>query len=149
MTTDTPIRFPNFHPPSADAQIQIIETANLRAVEYEWGAIKWMCDKNVTPDSLQSFGYAYLMPGKINPEHRHMTCEEIIFMLAGELKVQAHGKITMLRPGQTALIPPGVRHTVSNEGWEPVVYIASFSAAFRDTIFKGQTGRLDAVENLY
>ena len=43
----------------------------------------------------------------------------------------------------------GVRHTVVNEGWEPVVYIASFSAAFRDTIFKGQTGRLDAVEKLY
>ena len=42
-----------------------------------------------------------------------------------------------------------VRHTVANEGWEPVVYIASFSAAFRDTIFKGQTGRLDAVEKLY
>jgi hypothetical protein len=42
-----------------------------------------------------------------------------------------------------------VRHTVFNEGWEPVVYIASFSAAFRDTIFKGQTGRLDAVEKLY
>jgi quercetin dioxygenase-like cupin family protein len=149
MTMDSAIHLPIFHPAAADAPIQIIETADLRAVEYEWGAIKWMCDKNVTPDSLQSFGYAYLMPGKTNPEHRHMTCEEIIFMLAGELKVHAHGECTTLRPGQTALIPPGVRHTVANEGWEPVVYIASFSAAFRDTIFKGQTGRLDAVEKLY
>lgn len=132
-----------------DEPIQIIERNELTPVDYEWGSIKWMCDKNVTPNSLQSFGYAYLIPGKINPEHRHMTCEEIIYMLAGELKVYAHGECITLTPGQTALIPPGVRHTVANEGWEPVVYIASFSAAFRDTIFKGQTGRLDAVEKLY
>lgn len=78
-----------------------------------------------------------------------MTCEEIIYMLAGELKVYAHGEWTTLRPGQTALIPPGVRHTIVNDGWEPVLYLASFSAAFRDTIFKGQTGRLDAIETLY
>ena len=70
-------------------------------------------------------------------------------MLAGELKVYAHGECITLRPGQTALIPPGVRHKVINEGWEPVVYIASFSAPYRDTVFKGQTGRLDAIEKLY
>ena len=134
---------------NADERVRIIETADLRAVEYDWGAIKWMCDKQVTPNSLQSFGYAYVLPGKTNPEHRHMTCEEIIYMLAGELKVYAHGECITLKPGQTALIPPGVRHTVVNDSWEPVLYIASFSAAFRDTIFKGQTGRLDAVEKLY
>ena len=134
---------------SVDERLQIIETSALAPVEYEWGAIKWMCDKQVTPNSLQSFGYAYVLPGRTNPEHRHMTCEEIIYMLAGELKVHAHGECITLRPGQTALIPPGVRHTVVNDGWEPVVYLASFSAAFRDTIFKGQTGRLDAVEQLY
>jgi quercetin dioxygenase-like cupin family protein len=133
----------------SDERVRIIETADLKAVDYEWGAIKWMCDKHVTPNSLQSFGYAYVMPGKTNPEHRHMTCEEIIYMLAGELKVYALGECITLKPGQTALIPPGLRHTVRNEGWEPVLYIASFSAAFRDTIFKGQTGRLDAIEKLY
>jgi quercetin dioxygenase-like cupin family protein len=132
-----------------DERIQIIETADLAPVDYEWGAIKWICDKKVTPKSSQSFGYAFLLPGTTNPEHRHMTCEEIIFMLAGELKVYAHGECITLRPGQTALIPEGVRHKVVNEGWEPVVYIASFSAAFRDTVFKGQTTRLDEIERLY
>ena len=95
------------------------------------------------------WGYAFVLPGRTNPEHRHMTCEEIIYMLSGELKVYAHGECTTLEPGQTALIPPGVRHTIVNDGWEPVTYLASFSAAFRDTIFKGQTGRLDAIEKLY
>ncbi len=126
----------------ADAKIAVIETAGLPPVEYEWGAIKWICDLTVTPQSLQSFGYAYVLPGALNPEHRHKTCEEIIYMLAGELTVIAGDDRTTVGPGQTALIPRGIRHSVVNEGWEPVVYIASFSAVFRDTEFDGDTGEL-------
>ena len=69
-------------------------------------------------------------------------------MLSGELKVYANGECLTLRPGQTALIPQGVRHSVKNEGWEPVGYIAAFSAAFRDTIFKGQTAQLGLRDEL-
>jgi putative monooxygenase len=134
---------------NANDQILILNTAEMKPVDYDWSAIKWICDRKTTPDSQQSFGYAFLNPGGVNPEHRHRTCEEIIFMLAGELNVYADGKCITIRPGQTALIPPGVRHRVANEGWEPVVYIASFSAPFRDTVFKGQTGRLDEIEKLY
>lgn len=134
---------------SASERVRVVETAEAAPVNYDWGAIKWICDVKTTPSSPQSFGYAYVLPGKTNPEHRHMTCQEIIYMLAGELKVYAHGEWLTLRPGQTLLIPQGVRHIVKNEGWEPVVYIASFSSAFRDTVFKGQTKRLDTGEKLY
>jgi len=129
-------------------QILVVAADQVNPVNYEWGAIKWLCDMKVTPGSLQSIGYAYVEPGRTNPEHRHMTCQEVIYMLSGELKVYAHGEWLTLRPGQTALIPQGVRHVVKNEGWEPVVYIAAFSAAFRDTIFKGQTGKLESREQL-
>lgn len=149
MTMETIIAMSPTSATEAGPRVQVIETAELSPVDYDWGSIKWMCDRKVTPDSLQSFGYAYVLPGKTNPEHRHMTCDEIIYMLSGELTVYAHGERTTLKPGQTALIPKGVRHTVVNEGWEPVLYIASFSAAFRDTVFKGQTGRLDEIEKLY
>lgn len=130
------------------AQILVVAADGVAPVNYEWGAIKWLCDMKVTPGSSQSIGHAFVMPGKTNPEHRHMTCQEVIHMVSGELKLQAHGEWITLRPGQTALIPKGVRHVVKNDGWEPAVYIASFSAAFRDTIFKGQTANLDAREQM-
>jgi quercetin dioxygenase-like cupin family protein len=38
-------------------------------------------------------------------------------------------------PGQTLVIPRGVKHEVSNSGWEPVVYVCSFSASMRATLF--------------
>lgn len=120
----------------------VVETADMNPVGYDWGSIKWICDMKVTPGSQQSFGYAYVLPGKTNPEHRHTSCQEIIYMLSGELKVWAHGEWMTLVPGQTMLIPQGVRHLVVNDGWEPAVYIASFSAAVRKTIFKGQTQQL-------
>lgn len=147
MTVGSDARAPDIDG-EVDEQVTTIETAALEPVEYDWGAIKWICDLKVTPTSLQSFGYAYVLPGKTNPEHWHKTCEEIIYMLAGELNVNAHGRTITVKPGQTALIPRGVRHSVVNEGWEPVVYIASFSAVFRDTEFKEDIQRPDAVEIL-
>jgi quercetin dioxygenase-like cupin family protein len=127
---------------SSPEPVQIINTNQLKPVNYDWDAIKWICDMQLTPTSQQSFGYASMLPGTTNPEHRHMTCQEIIYVLAGELVVYAHGDRTVVRPGQTVLIPQGVRHSVANESWESVVYLASFSAVFRETIYKGQTGQL-------
>ena len=129
-------------------QILLVSADRIKPVNYEWGAIKWLCDMKVTPGSLQSVGYAFVAPGQTNPEHRHMTCQEVIYMLSGELKLYAHGECLTLRPGQTALIPQGIRHTVKNEGWEPVTYLAAFSSAFRYTVFKGQTGNLDSREQM-
>ena len=137
--------------PSIDpaAPIQVVTHNQIAPVNYEWGAIKWLSDMKVTPGSQQSIGYAYVLPGKTNPEHRHMSCQEVIYMLAGELKLFAHGEWLTLRAGQTAVIPQGVRHVVVNEGWEPAVYVAAFSQAVRDTVFKGQTGMLNNQEKLY
>jgi quercetin dioxygenase-like cupin family protein len=39
-------------------------------------------------------------------------------------------------PGQTLHIPLGTKHEVSNPGWEPVVYVCSFSASMRATLFE-------------
>ena len=129
--------------------IQVVTADQVAPVNYDWGAIKWLSDMKVTPGSQQSIGYAYVLPGKTNPEHRHMSCQEVIYMLAGELKLFAHGEWLTLRAGQTLVIPQGVRHIVVNEGWEPAVYVAAFSEAVRDTVFKGQTGMLNQAEKLY
>ncbi len=129
--------------------LQVVSNDQVAPVNYEWGAIKWLSDMKVTPGSQQSIGYAYVLPGKLNPEHRHMSCQEVIYMLAGELSLFAHGEWLILRAGQTALIPQGVRHIVKNDGWEPAVYMAAFSEAVRDTVFKGQTTKLVNPDSLY
>ncbi|HEX4946039.1 MAG TPA: cupin domain-containing protein, partial [Blastocatellia bacterium] len=103
--TTTPVATPSV---GSTEPVQIINLTEVDPVQYDWGAIKWICDMNTTPNSQQSFGYASMLPGTTNPEHRHMRCQEVIYVLAGELTVFAHGERTVVRPGQTVLIPQGV-----------------------------------------
>jgi quercetin dioxygenase-like cupin family protein len=61
-------------------------------------------------------------------------------MLQGECDVRIDEGSLTLRPGQTLLIPLGARHELTNGGWEPAVYVCSFSAAGRGTLFADPDG---------
>lgn len=109
-------------------------------VRYDWGAVKWVADDAVFPGSAQSFGIVYIEPGKTNPTHWHTTAQEIVYMLQGECQVATSGGTIVLRPGVTLCIPVGVDHELTNTGWEPAVYICSFSASGRGTVFADPEG---------
>jgi len=117
----------------------IIKTDDIEPVVYEWGAVKWVANADLAPGCGQSFGYVNILPGKTNPEHWHTAAEEIVYMLQGECDVRVGDRTMKLATGQTLVIPQGVKHEVSNSGWEPVVYVCSFSATTRGTMFGDPT----------
>jgi quercetin dioxygenase-like cupin family protein len=104
-------------------------------VRYDWGAVKWVTNDAVFPGSAQSFGVVYIEPGKTNPTHWHTEAQEIVHMLQGECEVRTGEGTIVLRPGLTLCIPIGVDHELTNAGWEPAVYVCSFSASGRGTVF--------------
>ena len=57
-------------------------------------------------------------------------------MLQGECDVRLNDRDLKIGPGQTLYIPQGVKHEVANKGWEPVLYVCSFSASMRGTLFE-------------
>ena len=57
-------------------------------------------------------------------------------MLQGECDVRLGDRNLKIGPGQTLYIPQGVKHEVANKGWEPVLYVCSFSASMRGTLFE-------------
>ena len=57
-------------------------------------------------------------------------------MLQGECDVRLRDRHLTIRPGQTLHIPQGTKHEVANLGWEPAVYVCSFSASARGTLFE-------------
>jgi quercetin dioxygenase-like cupin family protein len=113
----------------------ITNIQKIEPVQYEWGAVKWVCNNDVAPGCDQSFGLVHMLPGKTNPLHWHTAAEEIVYVLSGECDIQLQDRWHHLAPGLTLHIPPGVRHELKNNSWEPVVYIASFSASMRGTMF--------------
>jgi sialic acid synthase SpsE/D-lyxose ketol-isomerase len=50
------------------------------------------------------------IPGQSHPLHYHRRKEETFQVLAGELGLEMDGKLRLLRPGETALVMPGVWH---------------------------------------
>jgi len=113
----------------------VIETKDVEPVIYDWGAVKWVANSDLAPGCGQSFGLVHILPGKGNPEHWHTAAGEIVFMLQGECDVRLGDRDLKLGPGQTLFIPQGVKHEIENKGWEPVVYVCSFSASKRGTLF--------------
>lgn len=117
----------------------ITETETIEPVVYDWGAVKWVANDSVAPGCEQSFGLVHVLPGKTNPEHWHTAAEEIVFMLQGVCDFRVGDRTLRLGPGQTLYIPTGVKHELINNGWEPVVYVCSFSASMRGTLFEDPT----------
>jgi quercetin dioxygenase-like cupin family protein len=58
-----------------------------------------------------------------------------VHTLQGECDVRTDDGTQTLRAGQTLYIPAGERHELTNRGWQPAVYVCSFSARGRGTLF--------------
>jgi quercetin dioxygenase-like cupin family protein len=118
----------------------VTEGRDIEPVVYEWGAVKWVANHEVAPGCEQSFGLVHILPGRTNPEHWHTAAQELVFMLQGECDVRLADRVLKLAPGQMLYIPVGVKHELVNNGWEPVVYVCSFSASLRGTFFEEPDG---------
>ena len=121
-------------------ELGIINIDEIAPVTYDWGAVKWVVDGNVVAGSEQSFGIVHINPGKTNPTHWHTAAQEIVHMIQGECDVESNGETMKLRAGQTLYIPVGDHHELTNNGWEPAVYVCSFSASGRGTLFADPDG---------
>ena len=121
-------------------QIVTVDTDVVSPVVYDWGAVKWVMNDAQAPGSRQSFGVVFIEPGGTNPMHWHTRAQEIVHMLHGECEVRTEDGTHMLRTGQTLFIPAGTRHELTNRSWEPAVYVCSFSASGRGTLFEQPDG---------
>jgi sialic acid synthase SpsE/quercetin dioxygenase-like cupin family protein len=50
------------------------------------------------------------LPGQVHPYHHHMKKEETFHILAGEVEIELEGKTRILYPGDTCVVPRGVKH---------------------------------------
>jgi quercetin dioxygenase-like cupin family protein len=60
--------------------------------------------------ALETMSYRVdLQPGQRLPEHTH-DHEEVFHVLSGSITVSLDGEETLLGPGDTVMVPPGVSH---------------------------------------
>ena len=63
-------------------------------------------------------GTLHLGPGEFVTEHLHPYSEEFLHVVSGELSITLDGEPVALGPGDSLLVPIGVRHRLVNTGQE-------------------------------
>ncbi len=61
----------------------------------------------------QSLAEATLAPGQATARHYHAVSEELYSVLEGGGRLEIDGEEREIAAGDTALIPPGARHTIT------------------------------------
>ncbi|WP_241777714.1 cupin domain-containing protein [Streptomyces sp. CT34] len=64
-------------------------------------------------------GVLRLLPGEYVTEHTHPYSEEFLHIIRGRLEMSLDGEPVSLAPGDSLLVPIGMRHRLLNVGTEP------------------------------
>jgi mannose-6-phosphate isomerase-like protein (cupin superfamily) len=84
----------------------------------------------------QSLAEATVQPGGETAEHFHRASEEIYTVVSGTGRMRLGDQESDLRPGDTVVIPPGIRHKLWSGPAQPLVVLCSSSPPYshEDTV---------------
>jgi mannose-6-phosphate isomerase-like protein (cupin superfamily) len=84
------------------------------------------------PAQNQSLAEATIPVGGATVEHYHRTTEELYLVTVGRGRLVLDGEERALAEGDCALIPPGARHKLHNEGDVPLQVLCACAPAYSD-----------------
>ena len=93
-----------------------------------------MVSDQLQVDSQMTFGFVQIKPGVKNPRHFHPNCDEVLYLLEGELEHSLGNEHVHLRPGMAIHIPAGVEHDAVNRGAEMARMVVAYSSGDRQTV---------------
>ena len=87
--------------------------------------------------SAQSLAEATLEPDQATQRHYHRQSEEIYLVTKGSGTLEVDGETRRVRPGDAILIPPGVWHTLENDGTSELTILCMCAPPYshEDTFF--------------
>jgi quercetin dioxygenase-like cupin family protein len=97
-------------------------------------AIKWLFSGQTSPGAEQTLGYVVIQPGQKNPLHAHPNCEELLYLISGELDHSLEDAMYRLKPGDSIRVPAGVRHDARCVSDVPAAMVVCYSAAARGMV---------------
>ncbi len=100
-------------------------------IEEDWGSLAWLANSELTNSDITA-GRVIIKAGKANPRHCHDTCEEILYLLHGQLTHSLGDKKIKITAGDTLVVPPGIMHNGINTGNVDADMIVIYSSGQRD-----------------
>ncbi len=99
-----------------------------------WGSVQWAVREGDPPGAEQTFAVAVFDAGEGNVEHTHPNCEEIVYVVEGEIDHTLGEQRTRLGPGDLIVVPRGVPHRLINDGQSPARTVIVFSSPDRQFV---------------
>ena len=97
----------------------------------DFGRVHWAVRENDPIGAEQTIGLATFDAGKGNVEHIHPNCEEVIYVLAGEVEHTLGEQSVRLSAGDLIVVPRGMPHRLTNVGASAVRACVIFSSPDR------------------
>ena len=114
-----------------DIETQVRRAVGSHADATDFGSVQWAAREGDPPGAETTVGLATFGPGKSNAEHIHPNCEEVVYVLDGEVVHTLGEQRTTLRAGDLIVVPRGVPHRLLNAGDAPVRAYIVFSSPDR------------------
>ena len=105
-----------------------------KALTFDWGAIQWLVNGQRIAHSQLTFGYVEIKPGRKNFKHYHPNCDEVLYLLEGELDHSLGGEHVPLTAGMSIHIPMGVHHDAVNRSTVTARMVVAYSSGDRQTV---------------
>ena len=117
--------------PAPDIEAQVRRNVGAAAEATDFGSVHWAAREGDPPGAEMTVGLAVFDAGKGNVEHTHPDCEEVVYVLEGEVEHTLGDQRTTLRAGDLIVVPRGVPHRLLNRGSAPVRAYIVFSSPAR------------------
>ena len=115
--------------PPIDGQVRRYAGSGAEATDF--GSVEWVEREGYPAGAELTVGVATFGAGKSNVEHIHPNCEEVVYVLDGEVEHTLGDQRTTLRAGDLIIVPRGVPHQLINNGAEAARAYIVFSSPDR------------------
>ncbi len=122
--------------PMIDDQIRRDVGAAAEATEF--GSVHWAVREGHPAGAEQTIGLATFAAGKSNVEHIHPNCEEVVYVLDGEVEHTLGDQTTILRSGDLIVVPRDVPHRLINSSDAACKTLIVFSSPDRQFLPTGR-----------
>ena len=100
----------------------------------DFGSVQWVVHEGDPAGAETTIGLATFGAGKSNVQHIHPNCEEVVYVLDGEVEHTLGAQSTLLRAGDLIVVPRGVPHRLLNRSREDVRAYIVFSSPDRQFV---------------
>ena len=112
---------------------RVVEAAQGDRADFPWGSITWLHSGAFSGSEELTLGEVIIRAGKANPMHTHANCEEVLYLLEGELEHTCGDERSYhLTPGSSICIQRGLPHNAKCVSESDARMVVAYSSAYRE-----------------